>query len=58
MFDWLWRSLEPRIQGVVTDRLVTFYEALIERREITRGHSTLPLADCSHRLAEMPPASL
>ena len=36
-------------------------EALIERREITSGYSTLPLADCSqseHRLADMPPASL
>ena len=38
-----------------------FASAAVRRREITRGHSTLPLADCSqsgHRPADMPPASL
>lgn len=31
----MWRWLEPKVQAAVTDRLISFHAALIERGEIT-----------------------
>jgi len=47
MIDWIFRRLEPRIQAAITDRIVTFYEALVERGQIAAPPSILPVSDCS-----------
>lgn len=38
----LWRALEPRVQAVVTERLVEFEEALVERGQIERTYPPEP----------------
>jgi hypothetical protein len=34
MIEWLWRRLEQRIMTAITQRLVTFHAALLERGQI------------------------
>jgi hypothetical protein len=47
MLEWAWRRLEPRIQALITDRIVTFHNALVERGQIAPPPVILPHADCS-----------
>jgi len=30
----LWQYLEPKIQGLITDRIIVFHDALLERGQI------------------------
>ena len=33
--DWLWRLFESRVETAITNRIVTFHEALIDRGQIS-----------------------
>jgi hypothetical protein len=50
----LWRWLEPRIQAMITNRILDFYEGMIRRGQIQMV-ANHPPADCSqlaHMLAD------
>ena len=32
--NWLFKKLEPRINGLITRRILTFHDALVRRRQI------------------------
>lgn len=54
--DFLWRIVEPRLQAAMTDRLIAFYEGLLERDQITRPsavalEATHSAGDAEHSLA-------
>jgi len=34
MRNWLFKYFEPLIQATITDRIVTFHEAMVERGQI------------------------
>ena len=38
----LWRLVEPRVQAVVTERLLDFEEALVERGQIRKSYPPEP----------------
>lgn len=40
--NMLWRVLEPRVQAVITERLLAFEEVLVERGQIERSYPPEP----------------
>lgn len=40
--NMLWRLVEPRMQAVVTERLLVFEEALVERGQIRKSYPPEP----------------
>jgi hypothetical protein len=34
MIDWIWRRLSARVNTLITERIVTFHEAMVERKQI------------------------
>lgn len=40
--NMLWRLLEPRVQAVVTERLLEFEGALVDRGQITKSYPPEP----------------
>lgn len=40
--NMLWRFVEPRVQAVVTERLLEFEGALVERGQISRSYPPEP----------------
>ena len=43
--NWLWKRLEPRIQAVITDRILKFNAGLIERGQIPKAPQPGPVAE-------------
>jgi hypothetical protein len=40
--NFIWRAVEPRVQAVVTERLLEFEAALVERGQIRRSYPPEP----------------
>jgi hypothetical protein len=34
MIEWLWRRLADRVEARITNRLLDFHQAMVERREL------------------------
>lgn len=43
--DTLWTMLEPRINGLVTQRILTFHDALIERKQIPQAAPAVAMGE-------------
>ena len=39
---WIWNRLEPRINALVTARLIAFHDAMIRRGQITTAPEPFP----------------
>ena len=67
--NYMWHLLEPRVQAAITDRLIEFYQGLIERRQIAEaigqairtthsaGDAVCSAADCATELGRVLPFS-
>ena len=44
MLRIIWREIEPRVQALVTERILLFHKALVRRGQIQEAPGELPMA--------------